>query len=330
MPRRYFNWKLATVLLIGVLVLGIAAYTLRQFQVGRRADRGLLLGDRAYSEQKWAQAARYLGSYIAVVRDDVPVLLKYADAQLRTRPLRAGNIQQAVAVYRTVLRLDKRNIDATMRLTEIYLAMNKPGEAELIASRQLVNDQIEQIDPNLVTIEEQRPKLYRILAIALAKQRRFEQAVETLKTLVVQHPEYILGYETMGLLIKQRPDDFLGKPAEYWFDLAVSNNPSSALAYIVRGAFHLREVDRFKALRRLPQAEKSQLKALADLEQAEQLDLSDISVRLRLATELIKANLLSKAQSHLIAVRNTEPVNLDLWKSWAQLAIKSQFNSTMN
>jgi len=51
MPRRYFNWKLAVVLLIGLFIIGIAAYTLRHWQRGRRADVGLLLGNKAYTEQ---------------------------------------------------------------------------------------------------------------------------------------------------------------------------------------------------------------------------------------------------------------------------------------
>jgi hypothetical protein len=82
MPRRYFNWKLAAVLVIGLVVLGITAYGLRQWQRSRGADMGLVLGNEAYNEHRWDEAAKNLGRYLAIAQDDMPALLKYADAQL--------------------------------------------------------------------------------------------------------------------------------------------------------------------------------------------------------------------------------------------------------
>jgi len=239
------------------------------------------------------------------------VLLKYAEAQLNIRPLKQNNIQQAVAAYRNVLRVDKQNSDAALRLTGIYISLNMAGEAELIAGRQLAGKSAGQTDP---TKEKQNPELTRMLAVAMAKQRKFDQAAETLKRLIQEQPEYVLAYETLGQLIEQRSEDFPGKPAD-WFDLAVSKNPSSALAYIVRAAFRLRSNDP---------------NALNDLEQAEKLDISDTSIRLRLARALVMANEVDKAESHLIALRNAEPANLDLWKTWAQLALKSSSQTRMN
>ncbi|MGD2095519.1 MAG: hypothetical protein PVH77_10980, partial [Phycisphaerales bacterium] len=104
MPRRYFNWKLAIVLIIGIVVLGATAFVLRKWQRANRAERGLTLGNKAYDEQKWEEAALNLGRYISVEQNDVPALIKYADAQLKRRPSKRGNIQQAIAAYRAVLR----------------------------------------------------------------------------------------------------------------------------------------------------------------------------------------------------------------------------------
>jgi len=92
MAKRYFNWKLAIVLVIGVVVLGVTAFGLRQWQRANRAERGLILGNKAYEEHEWEEAAKELGRYLAVEQDDVPTLLKYADAQLNIRPVKAGNI----------------------------------------------------------------------------------------------------------------------------------------------------------------------------------------------------------------------------------------------
>ena len=300
MPRRYFNWKLAVVLLIGLVVLGITTFGLRKWQRSRRADRGLMLGNEAYNEHRWEETARYLGSYLAVMQDDVPVLLKYADAQLNIRPLKRNNVQQAIAAYRSVLRTDKNNFEAAMRLTEMYLEMGMPGEAELIATR--------------VPESNQPPELQRILAISLINQRKFEEAEAILKSIINQHPERILAYEVLGHLVEQRPEEFLQTP-QSWFTEAVKNNPSSALAYIIRASFYLRNNDNTKAL--------------TDLEKAEKLELLDPFVRLRLAVELINANVLDKAETHLTAVQNAEPANQSLWQTWAQLALKSNSKAMM-
>jgi tetratricopeptide (TPR) repeat protein len=299
MPRRYFNWKLAIVLVIGIGVLGVTAFGLRQWQRTNRAEQGLVLGNKAYDEQKWEQAAANLGRHLAVEPDDVPALLKYAEAQLKIRPSKRNNIQQAILAYRAVLRADKNNSEAAMRLTEVYLMMGMPGEAELIASRQLeTNDD---------------PELRRILALALARQRKFNEAAAQLKTILQEHPDQILAYETLGQLIEQRPDDF--PDSNDWFNEAVKNNPSSALAYIVRAGFHRRAND--------------STKALSDLEQAEKQDLSDPNVELRLAGEFIYANNLDKAEQHLTAVQTATPADQGLWAIWAQLALKSQSQEKM-
>ena len=82
MPERHFNWKLTIILLIGLVVIGLTAFGIRRWQKSRRAEQGLILGNQAYDEYKWEDAANNLGLYVAVIRDDIPVLLKYADAQL--------------------------------------------------------------------------------------------------------------------------------------------------------------------------------------------------------------------------------------------------------
>ncbi len=300
MPRRYFNWKLAIVLVIGLVVLGATAFGLRQWRRSSRSERGLILGNKAYDEQRYEEAASQLGSYLAVERDDVPTLLKYADAQLNIRPLKRNNLQHAVAAYRTALREDKDNSEAVTKLTELYLGMRMPGEAELIITRYL--------DTN------QDFKLRRMLAVALARQRKFDEAATELKNIIMEHPDQILAYETFGQLTEQRPEDFPDPPANL-FNEAVKNNPSSALAYMIRAAFHLRSNDRPKVL--------------ADLEQAEKLDLSDPIVRLRLAGEFISANVLDKAEKHLEAVQTADPANQFLWRTWATLALKSNSKTTM-
>ena len=300
MPGRYFNWKLAIVLVISLVVLGVSAFGLRQWRRTNRAEQSFILGNKAYDEHRWEDAAEHLGKYIALERDDVSILLKYADAQLKVRPAKLSRIQQAIGAYRTVLRLDRENAEAVMQLAEIYLSVGSPGEAELITRRQLET--------------KEEPELRRMLALALAGQRKFEEAAEELKAIIKEHPERVSAYETLGQLIEQRPEDFKDLPSQ-WFDQAVEKNPSSALAYIIRAGFYRRSEDLAAAL--------------DDLAQAEKQDLSDSAVRLRLAQELISLNVLEKAEVHLAAVKETSPNDKDLWATWARFALKLQSKEKM-
>ena len=99
MARRYFNWKLALVLFVGIIVFAGAAYALRQWRRSMRAEEALPLGNKAYDEQKWDEAAKQFGRYLSVDSGNVDILLKYADAQMKKRPLQRTNFDQAVAAY---------------------------------------------------------------------------------------------------------------------------------------------------------------------------------------------------------------------------------------
>ena len=294
MSARYFNWKLAVVLVIGLFVLGVGAFSLRQWRQTDRAERGLRLGNEAYQEHRWADATDYLGAYLAVEQKDISTLLKYADAHLKIRPTKRSNVQQAEGAYRTILRLDEDNSEAATQLTELYLGIGSFGEAELIAGRYI------EITPD--------PKLRRMLALAKIGQRKFDEAATELRTIVQENPDQVWAYETLGQLLEQRPEDFEDEPAVL-FDQVVKVNPSSSLAYIVRAGFHRRN-------EKIPEA-------LADLERAERYDLSDPDIRLRLARELIAMKRFEEAEDHLEMVRKVAAKDQALWQVWAGLALKS-------
>jgi len=57
--------------------------------------------------------------------------------------------------------------------------------------------------------------------------------------------------------------------------------------------------------------------------------LSDPTIRLRLAEELINADALDRAQKQLEIVRSSEPGNPLLWRLWAKLALESDSNGAM-
>ncbi|MBN2133433.1 MAG: tetratricopeptide repeat protein [Sedimentisphaerales bacterium] len=300
MAARYFNWRLAIVLLVAVAVFAGAAFALRQWQRNTRAVEALDPGDEAYKQQDWDTAAEQFARYLTVHRDDEAVLLKYADAQLKRRPVQRPNWQQAVNAYRAVLRLDNDHAEATERLTELYLGMGTPGEAELIA-RPYLKRHDDDPDPNLS----------RMLGVALAQQRKYREAEEILGNLLREYPDQVVAYETIGSLAAARPEDF-NRPAVEWYDEMVAKNPESALAYIVRAGFHLRNGEGEEAARA----------ARADWERAQQEDLSDTSVRLRLTGLLIAVGEFDKAKEHLAALEASASGEFAFWRTRAELALR--------
>jgi len=300
MAARYFNWKLATVLIVAIGVFTAAAYALHQWQVRTRAVQALPLGDAAYAEHDYDEAANQYGKYLAVNGDNVEILLKYADAQLKRRPRTLSNSQQAIAAYRSALRLEGRNFEATRRLMEVYLGSGASGEAALIGRRYLETK-------DDVTI-------HRLLADALWQQRLSNEAAAELTKLLEKHPDDVLAYERMGMLAEQFRG-VVSKPPAFWYDDAIARNPPSALAYLARAGFHLRQRERDQAL--------------ADLEQAQKRDLSAKETRLRLVQELKAANLVDQAREQLKVLQAQEPTEPLLWRHWADVASRANSEDEM-
>jgi tetratricopeptide (TPR) repeat protein len=300
MGTRYFNWKLATVLLVATCIFAATVYALHHWQVNTRAIRAQPLGEEAYARGDWDEAAVQLGKYLSVDMENVDVLLKYGEAQLKRRPMTSPNIQSAVTAYRSVLRLDGRNTKAAQRLMEIYLWPSAdqpeglPGEAKQIADRYLEHsDDVE---------------IRRLRADALCRLRQPEAGAAELTALLKAHPKDIASYEMMATLARQHPQ-VATRSENQWLDDAVAQNPDAALAYIVRAGFHLRRNNRDQAL--------------ADLTQAQKCDLSDTPTRLRLVAQLVNANELDQARAHLEALQAKDATEPSLWLHWADLASRA-------
>jgi len=314
MARRYFNWKLAIVLIVGLMVLAVTAYGLRQWQKETRTERGLELGNKAYEQKDYEEAARCLGRYVGVYQDDVPAMLKYADAQLNIRPQKLNRVKQAIGAYNIILREEPTNSEAARRLVGLHLNMGVFGEAERIAS-----DFLDAADDLEVR---------RLWAIALVRQEKYPEAIAGFQSIIADEPNQVLVYDLLGQIAEQLGDESAQTPA-HWYNEAVRNNPTTALAYVVRAGFYLRDGGKAKALAELAKAEEFKAKALADLDKAEKLDLTETSTRLRLAVGLLNAGEPDRAEQHLIAVKEKEPDNQGLWNLWGQLARTSNSKEKM-
>lgn len=300
MARRYFNWKLATVLIVGLLVLCVTAYGLRQWQKETRAERGLELGSKAYEQKNYEEAARYLGMYVGVYQDDVPAMLKYADAHLNIRPFKPNNLRQAIGSYNIILREDPNNYEAARRLITLHLGTGNFEEAEQVADGYL--DRTQDLE------------VRRLRATALAGQKKYPEAVAEFESIIADEPNQVLAYESLGQLAEMKYGDFADNPA-HWYDEAVKNNPTAALAYMVYANFYLRTGDKAKAL--------------AELAKAEELDLTETNTRLGLAAQFLRVGEPNRAEQHLIAVKGMEPDNQGLWNLWAEFARRSNSKEKM-
>jgi len=293
MPRRYFNWRLAVVLVIAAGALFATAYALRKWQRSTGAEEARQLGLVAFEKKNWLEAASQLGKYIAVHPGDVEALSQYAQAQLQIRPTERGRVQQAIGAYRAILRVEPENLEAVRSLMELYLPA-AAGEAELVANRYL-----EQTD---------NPEVRMLRASAMAAQRKYAEAVAELKTVVEQDPGLVLAYDALARLAESRAVN-VGAEASHWYDQAVERNPDSALALILRAQYRLQRADPDKARE--------------DLARAETLDLTKAEDRLRIADAFLRLNDIERAEAHLDALRETEPELPVLWTLWGRLAIQS-------
>jgi len=294
MAMRYFNWKLAIVLIVASGVLGVSVYALHAWQTATKAEQALPRGLKAFEAKNWDEAAEQLGRYIARNNQDVAMLVKYADAQMKRRPTTQGNLQQAIAAYRNALRFQPSDIETAKKLTQLYLELRVPSEAIGIATRHL-------------EIQDD-PGLRRMLGQAYWQLREFDKAVAEVKSVIDRYSSEIPAYEVLGLWAAERPEIVKQSPLA-WFDDAVAKNPESARAYLARAGYYLRQKDKDKAM--------------ADLAKAMSYDLSDVSTRLLLVEELIVAGNLDKAKEQLQVLQEIDKTDPRLWQTWAVLAFRT-------
>ncbi len=298
MARKGFNWTFAIALILGLLVLSLTAITIRQNNRTRKAENGLVEGKKAYEQGRWEQAAHRFGQYLGMNPNDVEILQKYADAHLRIRPLKKGNIQQAIGAYRNILINELDNNEAAINLIQIYMQQRLTGESINIA-----NDFLSRTG-------KPDPEIQTLLALCYFQEKKFKEAKEQLDMLVKNHSDHIPAYELYANCIRNKPDEFHLKPSDL-FNLAVEKNPESPLARILRANYFL-DMNEFRET------------AFSDIETAQELiDKEDTAAVIKLARLMIGAGMLEKAKHYLDDVENRDAGNSELWEVWAAWARQS-------
>lgn len=300
MKKRTINWKALIVLVLFTAILLVTVFSLRLWRKTMTAKNSLQTGQQAYEDLQWRQAVKEFGRYLAANPQDIPILHKYAEARLKIRPLKQEDIQQTIAAYRSILRLERTNLQAVENLTNLYLQLEVASEAELVT-----RDFLKTADDPQITV---------LLAMALVKQQKFEEAGVLLLNLIKQHPDNVPAYELLAGIAELHPE-LLPEMAEEWHHKAVSNNPLSASALITRASFY----------RRHNQLED----AVKDLQKAEQLDLSSTDTHLQLASEFASLNRFEKARMHIKQLLSENSGNLRLWQTWANIALLTDSEEEM-
>ncbi len=299
---RYFNWKLATVLLLGFGIIAGTVVGLHSIRKSGRYEEYYDQGMQSFEQGQWKDATENLGKYIRIDRQNSDVLHKYAQAQLKIRPSKRGNIQQASEAFREILRIDSGDKKAVKQLVEIYLQTGAIGEARLVAQRFLQDR------------EGQDSDVKRLLAEAMIQQREFSEAYSTLKSVIENEPNQIKVYERLVGVTLGHPDDF-EETAMFWLDLAIQNNPESASAYLARARFHLRN--------------QKEAAATRDLEAALTQTLSDPEEHLNAAVLYRAVGQMELAKEQLDAIQACQPDHLAMWVFRAGAAFLSQDKEEM-
>jgi len=192
---------------------------------------------------------------------------------------------------------------AAEKLINIYLSFGNMAEEARVKAQQ----QYEKAPDNDIRM---------LLAKSLLQLKKNDEAKKLLEEVLTEDKSQIMAYAILGQIcnIEKRQADnnnqvYDGKQPEEWFDLAISQNPESAKAYVVRAMWNLQ----------LKEINKAQ----TDLDKAETLDLSDPTIRLELAITLLRASMFEKADIHFKQVVADDPQNISAWVNWADM-IKTQ------
>jgi tetratricopeptide (TPR) repeat protein len=291
MARLRINWKFLIVILLSLAVMGLTVVGLRGWNRTYRAKMGLTQGNAAFEQKKWNEAAQYFGQYLSIHTGDTAVLLKYAQSQLNIIPTKQDNLNQAVNAYRSILRQED-NAEAAKNLIGVYLlAAGLPGEGQLVAERFLE--------------KKDDPEIRQLLAACLIQQKEYDKAAGQLQTLLQQNPTMVSAYNLLAQIAEQKSND--KSQSEQYLNSAIEKNPASAIAYIQRADFWLRD--------------GKQERAVEDLLKASKCEFKNADQRVLLAETWLRAGQFEPCRQALDEAQGKEPKNLSMWMVRGRLAM---------
>ena len=160
----------------GVLVaaLGGGAYAFRSRSIAAQLVQSRAEGVEALKSGNYEVALHKIGRYVQRNGNDAEALYQYALAREQVPEANGRHIGQAIAVYRQLLSLDPSRLEARRRLLGLYVDYGFNQEAVDTA------DAIMSVEAKAQASAEDRRAALRGKARALARQRKFDKALDAL------------------------------------------------------------------------------------------------------------------------------------------------------
>lgn len=327
------------VIILLIVAVGAGLYGLHKYRKKAAATKALASGLVASDAREYTKAANELGRYVAANSQDIPVLMKYADAQIKRRPQSRASVSQAVAALDKVLRLQPGHAEAAEQLITLFLGADRPAEAEHAAEAWCA------AAPDNATAQ-------RYLAQAYWAGGKRAKAVEILAKLSKAHPEdpdtaslyvsAILAGEAESLgsapatATAPGGDGSATAPAvaaaldrlfANWdrclvmLDEVVARNPNSATARITRAAHSLGIAKFAVTAKDLHRAEECRRRVAEDLVEAAKLESVTWKEAVQLARLFSETGMLADANAQLDRAETLAPTEVDIYLVRCGLAI---------
>lgn len=230
--RRIVNVPLLISSVVTVGVLGSIALALHHYQSGKTAATFLQRATALEDEQKWPQAAGYLGRYLQLEPTDLDARLRLISAVEKSATSGPGRYRLVSLLYQTLGNLPERN-DLRLKLAQQLLDLHDFSGAELEA-RKLIDS----------SDKAQQQTARRIIAISLRVQAReggivgLKQAAEALADALSHDPSDVELASLSAELYRQNADEVgpLATPAhaDEIMDQLVATNPQNVEALVAR------------------------------------------------------------------------------------------------
>lgn len=229
-----------------LVVAGTSAYVVRKRQIADRIVRDREAGFAALEAGDYFNALHKIGPYLQKNPEDLPTLLKYANARRNVEEPNGKHLVEAIALYRRATELNPDNLEAQEQLLEIYLATG--FNTEILAATEGKND----------------PPALRARALALANLKRDAEARTAVERYLTAKPGD-LRMQMFAVSQMQR----LGQSADEILDYVkkvVSSNPADP-RYDLLTAFGYGVLDQREEA--LKFARKAAAQPMSDPEQVE-------------------------------------------------------------
>jgi cellulose synthase operon protein C len=323
MQQYRVNYSLLIGLVVGTLVFSGAVYGVWRFQIERKS--GWLISEARRAKEggdfkSLKSATEFYTQYLSIHKQDVPVKLEFANAELdltESEDVTIVDIGDAMRVLETMLRnqdfvADPASKDVRKRLIKLYGRIGRTTEALDHLNLLLESE------PDDAELQTQR-------AMYLAKAQNYDEAVKYSYQLIGYDPKTdkfdakkatkdAEVYATVASIVRSKNN----KPelAERIVDQMVEANPKSAEAYIQRGRLRLQWGN--------PDGAK------ADAAQALELKPDDVDALLFAADGAAKDEKYDKAQEHVDKAKKLHPEEARVYQAGAVLEMKQQTSAPVD